>query len=134
MVNDIYTLINVSDLKQLITGVIILYRRPKSSNKIDIVVNSLDINNEPLQDGFGNINVHAPSLKNVSFNGNPDDQQPDLTLLNSISKLICDKLDGFWGTDFHCDVEPPQPFQDNDGTWYINIRYNYYTFNNNFKN
>ena len=134
MVNDAYKQLNESGVKALIDGVLIRYRRPKDSKKTDIVVNSVSISNTQLQRGVFNINVHVPNLVGVKFDEVADNQQPDINKLKAISDYIIPYFDSNWQYDYHTDIEPPVPIQDSDGTWFMNIRVNYYSSINNFKN
>lgn len=134
MVNDAYKRLNTSGVRSLIDGVLIRYKRPKDSKKTDIVVNSISISNTQTQQGTFNINVHVPNLAGVKFDGIADPNQPDIDKLTTISNFIIPLFDTNWQYDYHTDLEPPVPIQDSDGTWFMNIRVNYYSSINNFKN
>lgn len=134
-ITDVWKLINVPEVKTLIDGVIIRQRRPKGSNLFDVVVNSLGNSTDMLQEGIVNINIHATNLKSVKFGAFTDDQQPDLDRLNLIAKTIVPLVDTIYKENWHIDVDrSPQQFQDSDGSWYVNIRLNYYSVLNTFKN
>ena len=134
MVQQAIAQLSVPEIQSLIDGVILPYRRPKGSTKTDIVVNSISLSNEPLQQGTFNINVHVPNLKNAKFNGILDDQQPEVPKLKLISDAIVPLFDANWQFDYNTDLEPPIAIQDSDGSWYMNIRVNYYSFIDNFQN
>ena len=132
---DVWKLVNVPEVKTLIDGVVIRQRRPKGSNLFDVVVNGLGLTNQMLQQGIININVHGTNLKNAKFGAFLDDQFPDLDKLNTIAKAIEPLVDTIFIDSWHLDIDrSAQPFQNTDGSWYVNIRLNYYSVLNNFKN
>lgn len=121
-------------IQPLIDGVLLPWKRPKNSTKVDVIVNSIFLANRPLQEGVLNVNIHAPNKKGISFNGIADDGQPNMELLSALEAVVLNTLDGNWQLDYHTDCEPGAPIRDADGTWYINVRVNYYAFQDNFKN
>lgn len=134
-ITDVWRLVNVPEVKALIDGVIIRQRRPKMSNLFDVVVNGLGFTNEMLQRGIVNVNIHGTNLKSVRFGEFTDDQQPDLDRLDAIAHAIIPLVDTIFIDSWHLDIDrAPQQFQDSDGSWYVNIRLNYYSVLNNFKN
>ena len=56
----IYELLNVSSVKTSISGKIYKNKRPAESTKEDIVINSILMDNEFLQDGTFNVNCYVP--------------------------------------------------------------------------
>ena len=135
MVDDVYSLINKPEVKALIDGVVIKHRRPKGSKKKDIVVGSLALSAFQLQQGVTNVNIHIPNLTNVKFGDVVDDQQPDSVTFKAIVRVVRPLLDTQYRETFYTAVmDAPNLGQDSDGTWYMNIRVNYYAVINNFKN
>lgn len=135
MVLDGLSLIDVPEVNELIDGVVIALKRPFDSDKTDVVVNSLSLSNRPLQEGTFNVNIHCPNLKNVKYGNTADTKTADIVKMKAISDVIIPLLECRWMEDFHTDIEvPPEPIQDNDGTWYLNIRVNYYSSANNYQN
>lgn len=134
-VNDVYSLLNLPALTSVITGNIYKYHKPLNSKKINVVINSLTLSNAPLQSGIVNVNIHAPNLPASEIDGVSDSNFPNSTLLNDLAKIAIHLLDTQWRETFHTDVDTsPNMLQDNDGTWYINIRVNYYSSITEFKN
>lgn len=130
-VDDVYGML----VGLVISGQIYKYKRPLNSKKVDIVVNSLTLSTQPLQQGIVNINIHSPNMKNVQIEGQPDSEFPDSETLNRIAADIIPLVDVQWKDTFHTDIDTaPNMLQDSDGTWYINIRLNYYSVINDFKN
>ena len=136
MVDDVYSLINKPEVKALINGMIAKHRRPKASKRKDIVVGSLALSAFQLQQGITNVNIHIPNLKGWdTLDGIADDQQPDSATFKAITSVIVPLLDAQYKETFHTAVmDAPNLGQDSDGTWYMNIRVNYYAVINNFKN
>lgn len=135
MVDDVYTLIDVPTLREAVNGVVIKYRRPKSSKKEDIVVNALAITNAPLQEGIVNINLHVPNLSNIKFSDIADETQPNSEKIKQLCAIALPLLDGIYKETFSVAIDrPPMPTQDADGSWFANIRVEYQAFQNNYKN
>lgn len=131
-VDDVYgLLIGVNG----VTGSIFKYKRPLNSKKVDVVINSLTLNASVLQQGIVNINIHAPNRTDIKFDGVSDNSFADNLTLEYICGQIIPMVDCQWKETFHTDVDTaPNMLQDSDGTWYINIRVNYYSVINDFKN
>lgn len=135
MVRDGFTLININAVQSLITGGIYLFERPQNSDKIDVVLNTLALTTAQLQNGIFNVNIHCPNLKDVVINGVTDNTQPDVYSMASIGKVVTELLKDYNGTDFKLDVQTPGlPIRDSDSTWYLNIRVNYYSFQQSYSN
>lgn len=136
MVFDAFSILDVSDVTTSITGELSILERPKNSLKEDIVINALPITGEQFQKGVFNVNVHVPNLLNVVTNGKPDETQPNLTRLRTISNLVVEKLRDVVGEDYHFNAQNGgYPIRENDDlSWYINIRVDYYSVQGNFTN
>lgn len=135
MVSDAFSILNVTDVTTIITGNLYKLARPKNSQLEDIVINALPITGEQLQKGVFNVNVHVPNLSNIVIAGASDNRQPDVTRLGEISKIVVEKLRDVVGTDFHFSAQTGGlPIQDDDYTWYMNIRVTYYSVQENFTN
>ncbi|TXK52389.1 hypothetical protein FVR03_01345 [Pontibacter qinzhouensis] len=116
-----------------INGRIWQHQRPANSDTVDIVVNSLALTNQQLQQGVVNVNIHVPNQVNV-IGGKQDSTMPDLAKMLEIGKIVTGILETNWQYDFHTEIyQPGQPYQDGAG-WYLNIRVMYYSFQNNYQN
>lgn len=134
MAQDVYRLINVDLIKNIITGRINLFERPKNSNNQDVVVGTLALTSDQLQVGVVNVNLHFPNL-NVTIDGSVDDTQPDIGNMIAVGNVIISLLKDVNGYDFKLGVSfPGIPIRDVDGTWFLNIRINYSSFQQNFTN
>lgn len=106
-----------------ITGNIYKYQRPLNSPLEDIVINSLPMSNDQLQECIVNWNIHVPNLR-LDFGGKSDNSQPDTIRLKQLTKAIKDHLSEFWGDDaeYQFNIQQENLIRDDDGTWYMNIR------------
>lgn len=133
MVQDVFNLLNVPAINDIITGAGYMFERPKNSMKQDYVVNSLALTNAQVQNGVVNINIHCPNLEDVVIDGIPDETMPDIEAFNTITNAIMPIIQDVNGFDFH--IAPLNSgilIRDNDGTFYINIRVEYKAFQNNY--
>lgn len=135
MIMDVYGLLNVDAVKNIITGNLYPLERPQNSLDQDIAINALPITNDQQQKGVVNVNIHCQNLLNVVFKGKADNTQPDLQTLNAISKVVLSILNSVNASDFRLQAATGgQLFRDQDGTWYMNIRVNYYSIQPNYIN
>lgn len=87
IIDSLYLLLNVTDVKAAITGKVCKFRRPINSGKVDIVINCLPATNTQLQIVFANVNIHVPNLKLKS-----DSTQPDAAKLRTLTNLVLSKI------------------------------------------
>lgn len=134
MVQDVHSVINVTQVTSIISGSIYLYERPKNSDKLDVVINSLLLTADQIQAGVVNVNTHAPNLKG-SINGNVDTTMPDIAKMIEIGNVLANLLADVNGFDFKLSVSfPGLPIKDVDGSWFLNIRVNYISIQQKFTN
>ncbi len=136
MAQDIYSLLDVSSVNDIITGSNYLFERPQNSSLQDIVTSTLALTNEQMQKGVVNVNIHCPNLSGLVINGKTDNTQPDIASLKLISKAVLTILNCYYGIDFRCFAQTTGiPVRDNsNGSWFANIRVDYYSFQNNYTN
>lgn len=134
MVKDGYELINVDAINALITGKVYMFQRPQNSSLQDIVLNTLIITNDQLQNGVFNVNIHCPNLK-LTINGESDVTQPDIAKLTEVASAIVQIVADYNGFDFYLScLSPGIMLRDVDDNWYTNIRVNYSAFQQNYTN
>lgn len=127
VVDDLYQALNVPAIKSEIDGDIYKHRRLLNSRKVDIVINSLPINSEQLQNCIGNVNIHVPDIE-VNVDGNID-YQPDHVKLKELTTLVLGNLE-VWEGDYHFSVQQQTLFkEDGANEHFVNIRVNYYSIN-----
>jgi hypothetical protein len=85
--DDVYQLLNVPAVLNLIDGGVYVDGRPDGSRKVDVAINALPISGEQLQKAVINVNVHAPNLV-LTINGQPDNSQPDRKKLKQVSDQV----------------------------------------------
>jgi hypothetical protein len=135
MVKDGFTLLNVDVVNNAITGKVYMFIRPKNSLLQDVVLNTLAITNDQLQQGVFNVNIHCPNLTGVVIEGVTDNTQPDITSLTNITNIILSIVADYVGADFKIWAQNTGLLiRDVDGTWYVNVRVNYLAFQQNFIN
>lgn len=104
-----------------LTGSIYPLNRPLNSAKEDVVVSTLALNADQMQEGVVNVNVHVPNLK---IDG--DITQPNLPRFETIVEAALDLLDDNWITDCNYSIEEPGTVQRDGNNWFCNIRLRFY--------
>lgn len=100
-----------------LTGAIYEMNRPKDSLKEDIVVGTLAMNAEQVQEGVFNVNIHVP---NIALQN--DSTQPNTSRFRVILDKCLEALKDVDGYDYRFDVSSPGiPYRDGD-KWFVNIR------------
>ena len=100
-----------------ITGGIFKNRRPKDSQKEDIVVRALTMNAEQIQEGVINVNIHVPNLKLSS-----DSTQPDETRFKAITEIVLAALNDYRGFDYWFTIKVPGLLYPDGDNWFSNIQ------------
>jgi hypothetical protein len=114
-------------LSQTITGGVYKHERPINSDKEDVVINSLPINNSQMQSGVFNVNIHVPNLV-LNINGNIDTTQPNHERIKQLTALAIVELTDVWLNDYNFDVQQQNVIQDTNDT-YSNIRLDFFNIN-----
>lgn len=115
-------------IKSVINGQIYKDRRVSGSVLEDIVINSIVMNNDYLQDGVFNVNCYVP-YKKIKVNG-VDQYQPDTAREEIIAKAVYPLLNKIWGDGFNLTVENHTIFEEeNEKANFINFRINLKAFN-----
>jgi hypothetical protein len=126
--NVLYELLKNSSLKSAITGKVYKRQRPVNSVLEDVVINSLPISNEQLQQCVSNVNVFVPDIQIVT--DGVFDKVADEVRLSELSILAVQILtDGISG-DFTWDIQQQTLIKDDESdSHYINIRINFFVSN-----
>lgn len=133
MVEEVYELVNIPIVNDAIDGVVMKYQRPFKSIKTDVVVNAIALGDEAYQSGSFNINIHAPNLV-TKFDDVTDNKQPNIPKFKQVWGIIKPLLEVGSFEDCNIYPKPMELYQDADGSWYANIKVDYYSFNEEFKN
>jgi hypothetical protein len=100
-----------------ITGGIFKNRRPKDSQKEDIVVRTLAMNSEQVQEGLINVNIHLPNLLLSN-----DSTQPNEARFNQITELVLAALRDYRGFDYWFTIKVPGLLYPDGNNWFSNIQ------------
>ncbi|MDR7750140.1 hypothetical protein RIU07_05630 [Riemerella anatipestifer] len=116
-------------VNEFINGQIYKDNRPVNSNKEDIVINSLTMTNQMLQNGVFNINCYVPK-KSVTVGGITQ-LHKDNKRLKEIADKVYAVLNDVWENDYNLDVETHQDFEEQNENYYnFRVQLNAYpTFN-----
>jgi len=128
----LYDLLKISSLKSAISGNVYKRQRPANSNLEDVVINSLPITNEQLQQCVSNVNIFVPDEEiTTTVDGSKIvDRFANEARLKELTALAVEILtDGIKG-DFTWDIQQVSLIKDNDSdSHYKNIRINFFVSN-----
>ena len=128
IVDDIWKVLDVSPLKDEITGSIYKHTRPAGSLLEDVVINTLPITGNQIQEAVANVNIHVPDIE-VNVNS-VIDKQPNHLRLKALCFIALTSLSDNWDGDYNFDVQQQTLLKDeNGGDHYINIRIDFYNIN-----
>lgn len=129
-VNILYQILKLNTgITTAISGKVYKDNRPINSGKEDIVVNSLPINFEQVQQAVLNVNIHVPNLE-LNINGVQDNTQPNLARLETITDLVITAVKDHVGSDYWFFIQQQNVFpSDPLGEYYSNIRINFFSEN-----
>lgn len=131
-IDIIWKRLSVSALESAISGGIYKLQRPVNSIKEDVVINSITLNANQLQEGVLNVNIHVPNLS-VSVNGVQDNSQPDFSKLKALTALAVSSLEDVWevSSEVYYDVQTPgSPIDEPEiNQHYSNIRVEFFSVN-----
>lgn len=124
----LWSFLKNSSLKTAISGGIYKRKRPSASEKEDVVINCLPVNNLQLQSAVANVNIHVPNkVQNIS---GIQDPMPDHARLKALGNEAVSLLVDQWDSDYNFDVQQQNVFEDEDGkSHYVNIRLDFYSIN-----
>lgn len=117
---EVYKVLREADIT--LTGNIYMTNRPVNSDKEDIVIRTLAMNADTMQEGVINVNIHVPNLQLVQ-----DNTQPDRLRLDAIGNECMAVLDDHWGDAFNFTLDAPGRIEGNGKDWFMNIRVRYYS-------
>jgi hypothetical protein len=113
-------------------GKLCKYQRPMNSVLEDVVINSLGLNREDVQEGVLNVNIFVPNL--VIPSNAADKSQPDtarLTYLLNLASIALGEGNEIWeATGNYCfNLQQDKLFQDENNQHYLNLRVEFYSLN-----
>lgn len=120
LVDTLYAYVRSTELDTAITGDVYKYLRPLSSDKEDVVINSLAADNMQVQTAVTNINVYVPALEVTTVNGT--EKMPDVARMKQLAALldIPDKYTGRY--NFYVQQPPLLIEEQGTGAFYFNLR------------
>jgi hypothetical protein len=128
---DVRALLNVSPIISLlgVDGKIFQTERPSGRAAMtDLVINCLGVTNTALQKGSGNINAYVPAI--ISGTSKLADQ----VKLRALTKAIIPLVDAQFKDTFQTWLDDsPTIMQDTDGSYFVNIPFEYQSVQN-YKN
>lgn len=129
---NIYNSLIFTDLNKP-KGDLYKHQRPLNSDKEDIVINSLLLGHDAVQEGVINVNAYVKNLV-LTINGNTDNSQPDTSRLTYLSTLINSALGSgneLWEAsgNYVFKIQQDNIFQDGNNQHYINFRIEFYSLN-----
>lgn len=130
----LYSYVAESSLKTAVTttsGEVFKGRKPINYQKEAVEIISLPINNEDIQEGIVNINIHVPNLL-INQNNVQDPSQPNHPRLQELTNLALGILNDVFIPASDCGFEVMQQtlIQDEEGgAYYSNIRVRFYNIN-----
>lgn len=129
VIDEVYQVIKVSQLKTEITGNLYKLIRPDNSTEEDVVINSLPISGDQIQLATINVNIYVPD-KQVKISGK-DQQIPDYVRLNTLTELATNTLQEHYAGESAFYISLQQVYREESIKYhYSNIRIEYSFFNN----
>ena len=127
--NYVYQLLYSQGANNIISGKVYKDRKPNGSKVEDIVINSISMDNELLQDAVINVNCYVPykehNIGNVIQKFKDDDR------LLEIYEAIAPMIDNQDSEFFDCQIEKHEEFEEEqEEMTYINFRLNLKIYNN----
>ena len=125
----LYQLLSGSSLASEITGEVRKGLRPTGSKLEDVVINSLPMNNEQLQQCVANVNIYVPSI--ITEENDVQSEKPDYKRLEELTDMAVGILKVRESRNYYFDVQQvSQPSKDAESkSYFINIRVDFYAFN-----
>ncbi|MDP3561728.1 MAG: hypothetical protein Q8R83_06095 [Legionellaceae bacterium] len=122
--DDVFTALVTAGVKTAVnlTGAIHLWNEPLNSDLENIVVKTLGLSADQMQEGVINVNIHVPNL-----NLTDDNSQPNRPRFNTIGASCIQALDSFFGVNFNFSIESPGVLVPDGKDWFMNIRLRYYS-------
>lgn len=124
----LFDVLKTSSLKNEISGKVYKRQRPVNSNLEDVVINSLPITNEQLQQCISNVNIFAPDIE-IAVDGVVD-KVADLVRLKELADLAVSDLTDSISGDFTWDIQQQTLIKDDESSsHYVNIRIQFFVSN-----
>lgn len=123
LITELYKFAKASRINSDVTANIYKKERPLNFAGECIVINSLPVTVDQIQEGVFNLNYFVPNLKNTSVNP-VDDTQPNSAKLDAGERVITEVMQEVWtdqGYVFWI-MQATQMANDGFKEWYVNFR------------
>jgi hypothetical protein len=128
IVDILYSVLsNEIGITSVINGSVYKNMRPLGSIAEDIVIGSLPVNFEQIQQAVANINIHVPNLV-IKVGTTQDNTQPNNKRLKQLTNLVLGIVKEGIGSDYWFELQQQNTFSE-DQEHYSNIRLNFYSEN-----
>jgi len=128
---DVRGLLNVPSIISLLGADGKIYQTERPTGRAlftDLVVNSLGITNEQVQQGAGNVNCYVPSITSGGV------KIADQAKTMIIARVVLSLLDERYMTNYQTWIQDENTLmQDTDGSFFYNIPFRYRSMQTNFK-
>jgi hypothetical protein len=122
LVDAVFLLVNTDAVKAAINGGVYKHKRPLGSNLQDIVINSLPVSGDQLQEVIVNLNIHLPNMA-ISINSQEDLTQPDLVNFRILQDLVIPLVDGAYTDDLDVVIQQQSLLEEEElKEHFLNIR------------
>lgn len=130
IVIDIFKLLYVPAVTNLLDGDVWQHNRPRNSQLTDVVISIPEYNYGKINSGFIDIDVHSPNLKDFyPITGEPEDGTfPDLGKFKPLVDVILSLIVSTSSYSLSTKIAGI-PIRDKDGEWYVNIRIEFEAIN-----
>ena len=112
----ILSLLLSANIQNSISGKIYKDKRPTGSDKEDIVINSLTMTNDYMQNGVFNVNIYVPMVS-ITSNGITQYQKNNARM-KVLADLVYPVLNDAWGSGYNLDVVNSQDFEEGNENFY----------------
>lgn len=128
LVDVVYNELKSGPTKSAINGGVYKYTRPVNSSLEDVVINSLPVTGEQLQQAIVNVNVFVPN-QDVSIDEVQQKTANHVRLKALAALAVTELTDGISG-DYTWGVQQQTVIEDDESdSYYVNIRLQFYVSN-----
>lgn len=94
----LHRLLNVTEVKSIISGSVYKTERPANSELVDVVITSSFLGNGDTQHGVSYVNIHAPDIEEITPIGSR--LMPAILKLTEVGNVITNMLEDVDGDDY----------------------------------
>ena len=129
VIDIVYSVISQSPIKAAINGGVYKIDRPLNQSTEDIIINSLSVSNESVQEGIINVNLHVPNLV-LGDGGVQDNTRANFARLDQLSSIFAPTMDQLFTSGVFFEVQNITIFpEENIPEHFVNFRIIFYSKN-----